>query len=143
MSRQERNCAHGVGHPLPDVHGTDSIHGCDGCCGGDPDPAATPTILDDARRIVEDSRRNEYGEPLDNWTDTAAIWTTLLRKKLLEPLTPDDALLCMIGVKLARQAFSPKRDTLVDVAGYALCIEKIQQERSRRDRVAPPKPTGG
>jgi len=77
MSRQERNCAHGVGHPLPDVHGTDSIHGCDGCCGGDPDPAATPTILDDARRIVEDSRRNEYGEPLDNWTDTAAIWTTL------------------------------------------------------------------
>lgn len=29
----ERICPHGIGHPDPDDPTTDTIHGCDGCCG--------------------------------------------------------------------------------------------------------------
>ena len=90
------------------------------------------TVLEEAERIVSGSRRQEYGTPLDNWNDTAAIWNVLLHKKLKEPLTADDAILCMLGVKLARLAFAPKRDSVVDIAGYARCLEMINEERERR-----------
>ena len=29
----ERICPHSVGHPDPDEIASDTIHGCDGCCG--------------------------------------------------------------------------------------------------------------
>lgn len=32
----ERMCPHGIGHPDPDDIVLNTIHGCDGCCGGDP-----------------------------------------------------------------------------------------------------------
>ena len=45
------------------------------------------------------------------------------------PLSAEDVALCMIAVKLARQATRPKRDNIVDIAGYARVLELIQQER--------------
>jgi hypothetical protein len=56
----ERTCPHGIGHPDPDdiaykrtIFGdrfadAESVHGCDGCCGGwtPPTPETTPTLWD-------------------------------------------------------------------------------------------------
>jgi hypothetical protein len=90
------------------------------------------SILEEAARIVDGSRRNDYGNPLDNWTDTSAIWNVLLRKKLNAPITADDAVLMMIAVKLARESHAPKHDNAVDIAGYARCLEMLREERERR-----------
>ena len=49
------------------------------------------------------------------------LWTGILAGRLREGqhVTPMDVPLCMIAVKLARQAHRHKRDNLVDIAGYA------------------------
>ena len=48
------------------------------------------------------------------------VWTILLDKKLKEPITPEDAVACMIGVKIARLAEDiNKDDSWIDVIGYA------------------------
>jgi hypothetical protein len=94
------------------------------------------TILEEAQRIVDGARQKNYGHPLDNWNDTAAIANAVLRKKLREPLTADDLLLVMLGVKLARLGNAFTRDSVVDVAGYARCMEMVRDERERRAIIA-------
>jgi hypothetical protein len=57
----------------------------------------------------------------------------VLGRKLSEPLTAEEAALCMVGVKLARLAHTPDHvDSLIDVAGYARIVEMIGEERLRR-----------
>lgn len=38
----------------------------------------------------------------------------------------------MVAVKISRQCHMPKRDNLVDGAGYFNCLDMIGQERERR-----------
>jgi hypothetical protein len=77
---------------------------------------------------VNGDRRSDYGHPLDNFGDIAAIWSVILRV----PVTAEQAALCMVGLKLARQANKGKRDNLVDLAGYTQVVEMIGTERERR-----------
>jgi hypothetical protein len=78
-------------------------------------------ILDEAARITAADRQKDYGHPADDFSRTAAMWTGILGGKLREDavITAMDVPLCMIAVKLARQAHRHKRDNLVDIAGYA------------------------
>jgi hypothetical protein len=39
--------------------------------------------------------------------------------------------LCMIGVKMSREAFRHKRDNIVDMHGYLLTLDDVVQERRR------------
>ena len=57
----------------------------------------------------------------DDFARTARMWSGILANKLREgeQVTAMDVPLCMIAVKLARQAHRHKRDNLVDIAGYA------------------------
>jgi hypothetical protein len=83
--------------------------------------APAESILDEARRITGGERRDDYGRPDDDFARTARMWTGILGGKLREgvEITAMDVPLCMIAVKLARQAHRHKRDNLVDIAGYA------------------------
>jgi len=86
------------------------------------EPADAPeAILDEAKRITTSDRQQDYGHPLADFTRTAMLWTGILAGRLREGqhVTPMDIPLCMIAVKLARQAHRHKRDNLVDIAGYA------------------------
>jgi hypothetical protein len=85
------------------------------------DLLAPESVLDTAARITEGSRQADYGHPRDDFAKTAAMWTGILGSKLREDavITAGDVPLCMIAVKLARQAHRHKRDNLVDIAGYA------------------------
>jgi hypothetical protein len=79
------------------------------------------SILDTARRITGGGRQDDYGHPADDFERTARIWNGILACKLREgaEITAMDIPLCMIAVKIARQAHRHKRDNLVDIAGYA------------------------
>jgi len=78
-------------------------------------------ILDEAKRITASDRQEDYGHPSQDFARTARMWTGILAGKLREgaEVVPMDVPLCMIAVKLARQAHRHKRDNLVDIAGYA------------------------
>lgn len=92
------------------------------------------SVLDEAQRLVTGGRGEAYGHPLDDYTRTAAFWTILLADKLLPgaQITAQDAIRCMIAVKLSRDVNAPKRDNRTDIAGYALCLQMADDERARR-----------
>ncbi len=92
------------------------------------------TILDEAAHLVGSYRQDAYGHPFDNWGRTAAHWSVILRHEV----TAEEAALCMIAAKLDRHAYRPKDDHLVDIAGYALVVKMIQDERARRAAIAEP-----
>jgi len=82
---------------------------------------APEPILDEAKRITASDRQEDYGHPSQDFERTAQMWTGILAGKLCDgaEITTMDVPLCMIAVKLARQAHRHKRDNLVDIAGYA------------------------
>lgn len=83
------------------------------------------SILSEADEIAGESRSRDYGHPLINHQRIADIWTVQLGAILKRPLLPREVALMMIGLKLAREVNSPKRDNLVDIAGYVKCIDMI------------------
>jgi hypothetical protein len=86
----------------------------------EPGEAPEP-ILDEADRITASDRQEDYGHPSQDFARTARMWTGILADKLRNgtEIAAMDVPLCMIAVKLARQAHRHKRDNLVDIAGYA------------------------
>jgi hypothetical protein len=84
------------------------------------------TILVEADSIVNGSRRNSYGTPLDNHTRTAELWSTYTGKKI----SPEDVCYLNILQKIARTIEHDKRDNAVDICGYARNVELIKQAKS-------------
>ena len=72
------------------------------------------TVLEEANRLVEGSRSNDYGSPSDNHERIATLWSVLFEQEI----TARQVALAMVLVKVAREVHSPKRDNLVDGAAY-------------------------
>lgn len=101
-------------------------------------PASLPvpeTILEEANRLVGGARNADYGHPLDDFTRTANMANALFADKLKigHKFTAEDVGKFMCLVKLSREMNCPKRDNLVDLAGYAQTIEMCKNERERRE----------
>lgn len=92
------------------------------------------SILQEAHRLTHGPRQADYGHPLDDYQRTAAIATALLSHKLKddEHISAEEMALLMVGVKLSRQVNHPKRDNMVDAAGYAWVAQECLDERARR-----------
>ena len=90
--------------------------------------APEPTILDEAKALVYGDRGADYGHPADDHGKVAGAMTALLKDKLRPgvELTALDVELVMIVVKLSRLAHKYKRDTVVDIAGYAATMEMTE-----------------
>ena len=86
------------------------------------------SILTEAMEVAGVSRSRDYGHPLPNHERIAAIWSVILGA----PVTPEQVVYCMIGMKLAREVNKPKRDNMVDICGYIRCFELFEPERERR-----------
>jgi hypothetical protein len=82
-------------------------------------------ILQEAEKAVYGDRQADYGTVTENFNTIAALWSAVLKTKV----TPEQVGLCMVQVKVARQMYKPKRDNLVDGAGYFATIEKMYSEQ--------------
>jgi hypothetical protein len=78
-------------------------------------------ILNEALQIVTSDRNKSYGEPEANQGRIAALWSTFLGIEI----TPRQACLMMALTKIAREAHGPKRDNLIDLAGYAAIADEL------------------
>lgn len=87
------------------------------------------SVAMEAVSLVYGDRGAAYGHPIDDYTRTAAMWSAILGTEV----TPMQAVLCMVAVKLSRQVNAPKRDNLVDIAGYAECAHRIQTRLDSRE----------
>jgi len=79
--------------------------------------------LEEAARLVNGPRRQEYGHPKKNFADVASMWTVILD----HTVTPDQVVLMMSCLKICRGKTGYKRDTAADLAGYAQCWELINE----------------
>jgi hypothetical protein len=84
------------------------------------------TVAAEAHAAVYGQRGKDYGHPRDNFADAAAMWTVLLGDRLTAPITAEDVARCMIGIKLARDLHSPKRDNRIDICGYAITLDRLE-----------------
>lgn len=94
------------------------------------------SILMEAHRLTHGDRNVSYGHPLDDYTKTAAFWTTALRGagilKEGAEVAPELAALMMALVKVSRQLNRPGKDNMLDLAGYAWVAHECVEERQRR-----------
>lgn len=93
---------------------------------------AQENILQEADRITSGARQRDYDHPLPNHERIAAFWRAHLKGKygIEVPLTPEDVAWMMIYLKAARDMHTPRRDNLVDTAGYARCLERMAEARA-------------
>ena len=89
---------------------------------------APESVCAEADRLVSTDRGRQYGSPSENFAATARIWEVVL-KLPTGSITSEQVGLCMIGLKLAREAFQHKRDSLTDICGYAKTVEMVHDER--------------
>jgi hypothetical protein len=92
------------------------------------------SVLTEAQGLVHGARNDAYGHPLDDFSRTAAMASAMLAHKLKEPLTAEEVGMFMVCVKLSRQVNAPKRDNMVDGAGYCETVQWCIDERARRDQ---------
>lgn len=96
------------------------------------------TVLDEANKLVHGNRNVDYGHPLDNFATTATLINGYIEGKYKTTirLSPEDVAVIMILVKAARLANAFKRDSIVDIAGYAETLQMVIDERDRRRKDA-------
>lgn len=89
------------------------------------------SILLEAEEVVNGPRAQHYGPPTVNFQRIADLWTAWLngRPNIDADLTPYDVTYMMVLMKLARLQHQPyHRDSVVDIAGYAACAEKLHND---------------
>lgn len=84
------------------------------------------SVLNEAADLVDGDRNAQYGDPIGDFRCTADMWSAYLRRRGDVPasfkLQPHDVAAMMSMLKLSRIGWDhEKRDTWVDLAGYAAC----------------------
>lgn len=92
------------------------------------------SILPEAEGLVHGDRNVAYGAPVEDFTRTAAMWTALFGAYLKpgEAFKPEDVAKAMICVKLSRLMNANKRDSWVDIAGYAETGDWAVEDQAKR-----------
>lgn len=100
-------------------------------------PASTPmqdvealekSITDEAKAIVAGERAADYGDAKASFSRIAQLWSAYTGIGI----TPWDVAQMMILLKVSRAKTSRKRDTLVDIVGYAECASKLDTQHDNQ-----------
>lgn len=85
------------------------------------------TVLDEAKKIIYGQRQDDYGSLKDSFERIASLWSAYLNY----PVNVNDVTNMMILLKVSRSAEHTEtfqRDSYVDIAGYAACLERIHSD---------------
>lgn len=85
-------------------------------------------ILNEAAELIVGDRNKAYGDPEENHQQIADYWTTYLGY----PIKAYDVANMMALLKMARSRTSYKRDTYVDLAGYAAIAGELHRNAAER-----------
>lgn len=80
------------------------------------------SVLLEAEDIIHGDRRDSYGGAYESFTRIAKLWEPILGTDV----TPEQVALCLIQLKVARYANGQQRDSIVDIAGYAGCLDMVR-----------------
>lgn len=73
-------------------------------------------LLDEALRLVTDTRNVTHGPPVVQHETAAALWSAILGRQV----TAAEVVRCLIALKLSRMVCgTPEREHWLDIAGYA------------------------
>jgi hypothetical protein len=91
-------------------------------------------VLLEAHNLITTDRHDAYDHPLDDYTKVVEIFEALTGVKL----TPEQSVLHMVAVKLARlrtnlEKGTLHKDSLIDAAGYLGCLSMIHEFRQKGD----------
>jgi spore cortex formation protein SpoVR/YcgB (stage V sporulation) len=96
-------------------------------------------ILEEAKKTCVD-RGLDYGDPMSDFSKIANLWDVIFQGNATmeghAQIKPEQVALAMIAVKIARICQNPDyyhRDSVVDIAGYAACLERVAEHRSAKD----------
>lgn len=92
------------------------------------------TILEEAAHLTGGPRREAYDHPLHDFSRSVGAFNALFSEYLKKPLLPEHWGIIQILTKLSREVHCPKRDNLVDTAGYAECISLIHKEKEKGEK---------
>lgn len=81
-------------------------------------------ILEEAGQIIHGARRDAYGPVRESFDRVAKVWEAIL----LRPITAEEVAMCMVGLKLCREANKHQRDNLTDICGYTALLEMLEAE---------------
>jgi len=81
-------------------------------------------VLEEANRLIYGDRAATYGPVTVSFERIAKFWAVILETEV----TAEQVGLCMIALKMSRQISKAGRDNIVDIAGYAGCIGKMNEE---------------
>ncbi len=91
-------------------------------------------ILEEALRLVHGDRNADYGHPYDDYSKTTTLFNSLTGRDL----TVSEGVLFMLCVKMSRLGHALKRDSLVDLAGYAEVLRIVTEtEKVEAQAVTP------
>lgn len=83
------------------------------------------SILNEAKSIISGDRANDYGDANESFSRIAKLWSAYTGITI----SPWDVAQMMILLKVSRAKTSRKRDTLVDIVGYAECASKLEGQQ--------------
>jgi len=84
-------------------------------------PPKNETVLQEAERIINGDRRDDYGSAEESFEQIASLWSVVLGQEV----TGEQVALCMMMLKISRYLHGSQRDSVVDLCGYAGLLEVL------------------
>lgn len=81
------------------------------------------SIFEEAESLIKGNRRDAYGGVQESFMNIAAVWSVVLKT----PVTAQQVAKCMLGMKLVREANKHQRDNLVDLCGYSMLLQQLEE----------------
>jgi hypothetical protein len=95
------------------------------------------SLVEEARGLVNGPRNESYGHPAQDFAKTGMIWGGVLYEWALDvaasgepmPVPAELVALCMIGVKMSREAHRHGDDNIRDGIGYWMTLDMVRRAR--------------
>lgn len=82
------------------------------------------SILLEAEGIVNGDRNEQYGDPKDAFK----VYSEILSKTFNIELSPVQICKVQMAIKLGRMRYQHKRDSVVDLCGYAEILNRLEEK---------------